>query len=236
MKASATVVDDPAEADGDAERDVAGELDQRAERLEDHEVRHREQADRAVAAASDHAPVPPQGLDQAAVPAVALARQHPQRGRRLGPADGVGDEHDAVVLAPLAAVAVQAHDELGVLADGRRVVAARVDHGLAAEQAEGAGDDEQRADARPADAAGQERAQVLDDLDVDQRVARRLHLGDVRALERRAVDDAHDAAAGHGLRVHLERAARAARARRRRSACPSRRCRTAGSARSRGRR
>ncbi len=104
----------------------------------------------------------------------------------------------------LALVAVQPQHQLGVLADGGRVIAADLDADVAPEEPEGAGDDQQHAALRPADAAAEEGAQVLDDLQVGEQVARRAHPGQAPVLELRAVDDADDAADGDRLRRGLE--------------------------------
>jgi hypothetical protein len=140
-----------------------------------------------------------------ALAAVALAAEDAVLLRRLRPADRVGDEGDPVRAPRVAAVAVQAHDQLGVLADRRRVVAARLDDGLAPEQAERAGDDQQHVDPRPAGTAGEERAQVLDDLHVHERALRGPDLLQPAALEQRAVDDPHDPAGRDRLGLRLER-------------------------------
>jgi hypothetical protein len=65
-----------------------------------------------------------QALGQAALPADALVLQGLEVFRRLGPADRVGHEFDAVGLAPRAQQAVHAHDQFHVLADGVDAVAA----------------------------------------------------------------------------------------------------------------
>ena len=104
----------------------------------------------------------------------------------------------------LALVAVQPQHQLGVLADRRRVIAADLDADVAPEEPERAGDDQQHAALRPADAAAEEGAQVLDDLQVGEQVARRAHLGEAAVLELGAVDDADDAADRDRLRRRLE--------------------------------
>src|SRR2546427_10942181 len=147
------------------DHDVAENLDEGAEGLEDEEVGQPEHADDAVLGGEDHVFVTPQALEQAAVPAVALAGQDAEGGRDFGPAHGVGDEDDAVLAAGLAHVLVELQDELEVLGFGPAVVASGRDHLRLAVQAERAGDDEQRPQAAPSDAPSQERPQVFDDLE-----------------------------------------------------------------------
>ncbi len=143
-------------------------------------------------------------LDQAALPAVALAHERAEVLRALGPADRVGEEGDPAGLLALALVAMQPQHELGVLADGRRVIAPDLDADVAPEEPERARDDQQHAALRPADAAAEEGTQVLDDLQVGEQVSRRAHPGKTPVLELRSVDDADDAADGDGLRCGLE--------------------------------
>ena len=101
-------------------------------------------------------------------------------------------------------VAVEAKDQLRVLSDHRGVVAADLHHHIAAEQPEGAGDDEQHSRLRPADPAAEKGAQVLQDLEVREQICRSLDLIEASVVEGRAVDDPHDAADRHGLRRGLE--------------------------------
>ena len=106
-----------AEDPPDEDRRQTEQLDHRAEELEDEEVRDGRRAERAVAAVARDAPVAPERLAEAAVPAAALTGELADRLRGLRPADRIGHELDAVPLVPLAQVAVQPDDELDVLAD-----------------------------------------------------------------------------------------------------------------------
>jgi hypothetical protein len=99
---------------------------------------------------------------------------------------------------------VEPDDELGVLGEAVVVVAARVDHVLAPEDAERARDDQDRTDARPARAPHEERPEVLDYLKVHEQLARRARLGHVSGLDGGTVGYPDDAAERHGLRPHLE--------------------------------
>ena len=74
----------------------ADDLDDRADRLEEHEVRQRDQSDDPVAGAQQHRTMAPERLDQTPVPAVALAAERAEVRRRLGPADRVGEKDDAI--------------------------------------------------------------------------------------------------------------------------------------------
>src|SRR6185436_5110978 len=70
-----------AEGPGEHDGDITQNLDEGPERLEDHEVRVREQAEPAVARVEEHPLVPPQALQHAPVPAVALAEEDLPGGR-----------------------------------------------------------------------------------------------------------------------------------------------------------
>ncbi len=69
------------------QHEVAEQRQRRAEQLEDDEVRHRDQPERAVARVQRQPAVAPERLGEAALPAPPLAREHRQRLGRLRPAD-----------------------------------------------------------------------------------------------------------------------------------------------------
>ena len=138
----------------------------------------------------------PQALQQAALPAVALAAQRRPVGRHLGPADRIGEEDDAGAAALLAGPPVQPRHQLHVLADGVAAEAAGPHRRLLAEQAEGAGDDQQRVHPRQRRAAGEKAAHVLLRLAQQQRPARRGGVQHPAAPHRRLVEHPDDAARG----------------------------------------
>jgi hypothetical protein len=177
----------------DRQQDVGDELDDRPDELEDQEVRQREQAEHALARPAERGAVTPQPLGQPPLPAAALARERAEVLGRLGPAHRVGQERDPERLAALAQVAVQAHDELGVLADRVRPPAADGLDRVAAEQAERAGDDEQAVELAPADPADEERPEVLDDLEHGEPARGQADVDDGAVPDPAAVGDAHDA-------------------------------------------
>ncbi len=98
-------------------------------------------------------------------------------------------------------ITVQPHHQLHVLADRIGAIAADRHHPLAIEQAEGAGDDQHGIERRPAEAAEQKGAQVLDDLEARQPVAWQPGLDQEAATHLRAIGDAHRAARGNGALV-----------------------------------
>ena len=112
----------------------------------------------------------------------------------LGPAHRIGHEHQPVRLLAVAHDPVHPDAQLHVLADRLVLQAAGVEHLLPAVEPERARDDQERAHRRVRDAAGEERAQVLDHLEARHPVARHAHLGDPPAFDLAAVDDADDAA------------------------------------------
>ena len=107
-----TLLDDKEEKD----QSVSGDLDQRAEILEEPERRQGEPADPAERAASKHRAVIAQRLAQAAVPAPALFAQRLEGLRHLGPRHRMRKKGDAAVESLVADVAVQSHHDLHVLA------------------------------------------------------------------------------------------------------------------------
>jgi hypothetical protein len=97
---------------------------------------------------------------------------------------------------------VEARHELDVLADRVTGVAANRLDVLAAEQPEGARDDQDAVDAVEREASDQERAEVLDHLETREVALRQPELDDPSALDPAAVRDADDAAdRGDQLRV-----------------------------------
>ena len=128
------------------------------------------------------------------MPAASLTRELSHRLRRLGPADRVGDEHDAVALPPLPQVPVEPYDQLDVLADGvARVPADRLDQ-RAPEEPERAGDDQQRVHPAPADPADQEGAEVLEHLQGRESAPGQADVVHAAVVDPTAVGDADDPA------------------------------------------
>jgi hypothetical protein len=68
-------------------QDIAQHLHDRPEHVDDQYLSEAEEADPAVARIEDHVAVPEERLERAALPAGALAAEHPQVLGRLGPAD-----------------------------------------------------------------------------------------------------------------------------------------------------
>ncbi len=94
-------------------------------------------------------------------------------------------------------MAVQAHDELDVLADRRARVPPDRLHERAAEQPERAGDDEQRVHVAPADPPDQEGAEVLEHLEDREAARGQPHVEDAAVVDPAPVRDAHDPPGGH---------------------------------------
>ena len=155
---------DHAEDPQDDGEDEPNEREHRAEELEHREVRHRDQADPAVARVEEHPLMSAEPFPEASLPSAALAAERRELLGHLGPADRIRDERDAVRLAALAQVAVEAERQLEVLADGLGPVPADGLEQRPVEQPEGAGDDARARSAAPADAGDEERPEVLEDL------------------------------------------------------------------------
>jgi hypothetical protein len=185
-----------AKSHGKRDPHVADQPDRRTEQLEDPEVRHREPPYRPVAWVSQHPPVAPEALGQAALPAPALTAEHGERLWGLGPRDGVGDELDPVGLAAAPQMLVDAHHQLGVLADRLRPPAADRVHDVAAEQVEGTRDDQQGPQPAPAHPADEEGAEVLDHLEHRDPRLGKPHLDDLPGLDPAAVGNPDDSACG----------------------------------------
>ena len=175
-------VDGPDRERGDGGA-VACDGAEQAERRDEREVGECEPADRAVAAPEQHSAVTRKRLDEPALSAPFLGERGAQalRGSRRG--NGLPDEREPVRQPSIAAVAVQAEDELEILSRDVGVVAAGVDDGVAAQHPDRAHPPEQQRPESP-DA---------------------LHAREQRPLRR----DARAGAARDGLRVRLERACHA---------------------------
>ncbi|MNY24486.1 hypothetical protein D3C86_1582040 [compost metagenome] len=142
-----------------------------------------------------------EALAKALLPAHPLVLQGPQVLGGLGPAHRIREEGDAVGNTREAQGPVQTDDELHVLADRVGTVAARLDHPLLVEQAEGARDDQQGIQRSPAEPPEEERAQVLDDLEQGQGVGRKARLHEETTLHLATVRDADRAARRDRRRV-----------------------------------
>jgi hypothetical protein len=137
--------------------------------------------------------VAPHGLGQATLPASPLTPERAEVFRSFGPRDRIRDELDPVRLPALEQMAVQAHDHLDVLADRvGRVAAGRLEK-VAPEEAEGARDDEERTHPAPPDAADEEGAEVLDDLEGREPAAGQTDVDDAPVLDTAPVGDPDDA-------------------------------------------
>ena len=93
--------------DGEGE---PSEREHRAEELEHREVRHRDQADPAVARVEEHPLMSAEPFPEPSLPSAALAAERRELLEDLGPADRIRDEGDAVRLTSVAQVAVEAEE------------------------------------------------------------------------------------------------------------------------------
>lgn len=114
--------------------------------LEEPVVRHRQHPDLAVARVEHHVLVLPERLPETPVPSGALLLQHLGRRGNLGPAHRLTDELHPVVAALALEVLVHPHEDLEVLADALGVETADLDEDVAAEDAEGSGDEHEGAE------------------------------------------------------------------------------------------
>src|SRR5687768_8794854 len=91
-------------------------------------------------------------------------------------------------------MAVESHDELDVFSDSAdRVAAGRLDE-VAPEEAERAGDDEERSHPAPADPADEEGAEVLNDLKGSEPRPGQANVDDAPVLDAAPICDSDDAA------------------------------------------
>jgi hypothetical protein len=161
-----------------------------------------EQPHAAVARVQRHALVLEKAFQRALLPAGPLTPQHAQRLRHFGPAGGIRDEADAIFPPFLDHVAVEAHDDVEVLAKRPGRIAADLHHHIAAEQPEGARYDQQGVDPAPGKPPHQEGSQIFHDLDARQEAIGKPDLLHLPALGAEAVGDAQSAAdRDHALRI-----------------------------------
>ena len=151
---------------------IPGKLDHGCQRLENQEVGDGTQTHDAVPRVQQHVSMPAQRLEGPALPAVALPGERVDPFGHLGPADRIGPEHDAVLLATIAEVPVHTDDDLHVFADGAGAESADGNQCVTPEQSEGPRDDQQSVHHRLRDASCKERAEVFGHLEARQ-VARR---------------------------------------------------------------
>src|SRR5215207_7573365 len=133
------------------------------------------------------------------MPAVALATEASQGVGNFCPGYGIGDEGDSVPTVVLTELAVHAGGEFHVLSHGFVGVTTGGDEVRAAEHAEGSRDDQQAIQLAPCGAGRDEGAQILDYLEVGERLSGRLYRHDTPLLELAAVGDPDDTAYGGDL-------------------------------------
>ena len=130
---------DQTEDAAENQADIAHDFHHRPKQLEQQKKWERQPADHARAWVEQQAAVGCQAFGQAALPAGPLPLEHGQRLRRFGPANWIGYVADPVGLAGQAVNAVQAHDQLHILAHGVGAISARLNDRRFLEQAKGAG-------------------------------------------------------------------------------------------------
>src|SRR6185436_11793026 len=140
---------------------VPRDLHERAQQFKDDHEWQREPARRAAARVADKGVVERKALSEAALPARTLTAQYAEGLWRFGPASGIGSPSKAIQ-------AMQAHDELHVLADRFLAHAARFHYGAGTEHAKGARDDGDRVGRGPREPRKEERADVLERLEERQ--------------------------------------------------------------------
>lgn len=183
----------PQERDGE----IADQLERRAEHVLDESKRHRHGADAAVAGIAQHAPVTPKRFQPALLPSRALIAQACQRLGRFGPADDLRHEIDAIGAALLAHMAVDADNELEILADRVMAIAADFDQDGALEDAERTRNQGKHAHVAVGDTRGNEGAHIFHDLEAREPAGRYPYPFDVAAADGGAVHHPDGAADRH---------------------------------------
>src|SRR2546426_81959 len=89
---------------GNGDDREAEQLKHRPEQLEDEEIRHGRDSEEPIPRVPPQSPMPPQGLGESTLPPAALPRELTELLRTFGPADRVGHELDAVLLAATAEI------------------------------------------------------------------------------------------------------------------------------------
>src|SRR6516225_1485144 len=108
------------------------------------------------------------------MPAVALPGQHPQGLRHFSPGNRIGSKDDAVRRLLVVRMTPQPDHNLEIVSDGCALVSSDIDHRLAGEKTEGAGDVKVVTEVVPAQAAKVERPQIYPHLEARQRPPRRV--------------------------------------------------------------
>ena len=146
----------------------AHKLDEAGQKLEDKEVRQRDGANDTVLGTEEHLPMVDDDLKEAATPARTLVEEALGAHRTLGPAAGLRDLAHTERQIVVAHIGNHAQQHIHILRHGGAVVATGADGDLGVEQAEAARDVGQRVEARPAQLADEERAQILQLLEAGQ--------------------------------------------------------------------
>ena len=187
---------------------VSVQLEKGADQFKNDKIGKCDHTDRSVARIQQHLLVQNNRLHQPAVPAVALALEHPIALGNLRPAVGIEGVEDFVGDALLAQMLMQSDHQLHILAHSGDLhpalcgqVSADFDYAFADKQPECTGDNQHAVQQGPAQPTGQKSAHVFDGLKAGQVVFGQVYTNQPAVAYRAAVGRQNVAAEGDGLAV-----------------------------------
>ena len=145
----------------DHAHDVADQLDHRRQHLAEQEVWIRHHSHPAILGIEEQILVVPQHINQPAVPPLALTAEYAETRGHFGPGDGIGNETDLVRFTLRSQMTTQANDEVHILTNSARAVAADIEQMPPVEHTERTGDDHAATHRIPAESAEEKRAQIF---------------------------------------------------------------------------
>src|SRR5512144_1865511 len=163
---------------GDDDEEVAQDFDGRSEDLGKNIIGDDRQAYPSVSRVQDHFLVVTDALNQPQVPAPPLPAEHGEAVRHLGPADGIGDEHDTVRLLFFSHVPVEADHHFHVFRHISDLEAARLHHRGLVKERKRTGQDQERVQGVPSHPSEEKSPDVFDDLEQNEWFFRKVDFPD----------------------------------------------------------
>src|SRR5258708_26627551 len=156
----------------------------------------------ALTRPEEHIPVRPEHVQQTLLPARSLPSQRLEVRWDFRPAHGIRNKVDAVVRIFFQQVPMQTRHQVEILTNRARPITPNGAHQIRSKYAERPGNDRQHVSLSPSFSADQERAQILNDLDHFDALARQTHARQMPSFNLRSIQDADDSPYRHdSLRV-----------------------------------
>lgn len=173
------------------EPDETDHLHQRSEQFDSEEVRKGNETDRTKARIERKFAMPPQHINETALPPISLSFQRIKGRRCLCPCDWLWNEYDAARAVAFHPIAPEAHHEFHVLADALGFVSANAPQGVAPEESERSGNDEIASETIPSKTPKEKRPKVFNTLHPGKESSRRANRDNPSRVDVGAIRDSN---------------------------------------------